>query len=94
MSYSEKQIKDRLIKYLEERGYYTLLLVATNKPGIPDVLAIDTKSHPIFIEVKRPGLKARKLQEYRMQQLRDHGVKAFVFDGDFTELESILGHVQ
>jgi len=36
------------------------------------------KSDVEFIEVKKPGGKVSKLQEYRIKELQDHGVKVTI----------------
>jgi hypothetical protein len=51
----------------------------TNKNGIPDLLAIPRNSDVIFIEVKAVNGKLSKLQEYRLKELQNHGVKVEVF---------------
>lgn len=78
---TEQQIQTRLIKELEDKGYYVIKLVKTNKNGIPDLIAIPPGSNVEFIEVKRPDGKLSKLQEYRIKELKNHGVKAIVYYG-------------
>jgi Holliday junction resolvase len=73
---TEQQIQTKIIKKLESQGYYVIKLVQTNKPGIPDLIAIPKDSDVEFIEVKRPGGKASPLQLYRIKELNNHGVKA------------------
>jgi Holliday junction resolvase len=75
----ESQIQFKKIKELEAQGYYVLKLIKTNKNGIPDLLAIPKNSDALFIEVKGPTGKLSKLQEYRIKELTEHGVKAEVF---------------
>jgi Holliday junction resolvase len=75
----ESQIQSKKIKELEAQGYYVLKLVKTNKNGIPDIIAIPPNSDVLFIEVKGPTGKLSKLQEYRIKELTEHGVKAEVF---------------
>lgn len=77
----EQQIQTRLIKELEAKGYYVIKLVKTNKNGIPDLIVIPPGSNVEFIEVKRPDGKLSKLQEYRIKELKNHGVKAIVYYG-------------
>jgi len=72
----ESQIQSKKIKELEAQGYYVLKLVKTNKNGIPDLLAIPKNSDVLFIEVKGPTGKVSKLQEYRIKELTEHGIKA------------------
>ena len=78
---TEQQIQSKRIKELEAQGYYVIKLIRTNKNGIPDLLAIPRDSTIMFIEVKRPGQKPSKLQEYRMKELNEHGIKTEVYKG-------------
>ena len=79
---TEQQIQSKRIKELEAQGYYVIKLIRTNKNGIPDLLAIPPNSGVLFSEVKRPGQKPSKLQEYRMKELNNHGIKTEVYKGD------------
>jgi len=74
----ESQIQSKKIKELEEQGYYVIKLINTNKNGIPDLLAIPKNSDVLFIEVKGPNGKLSKLQEFRIKELNQHGVKTEV----------------
>jgi Holliday junction resolvase len=77
----EQQVQSKLIKELEDKGYYVIKLVKTNKNGIPDLIAIPMNSDVEFYEVKSDTGKLSKLQEYRIKELNKHGVKAEVFYG-------------
>jgi len=77
----EQQIQAKRIKQLEAEGYYVIKLINTNKNGIPDLIAIPKNSDVLFSEVKRPGNKPSKLQEYRIKELRTHGLNVEVYDG-------------
>ena len=70
---TEQQIQTKRIKELEGQGYYVIKLIKTNKNGIPDIIAIPPNSDVIFSEVKRPGGKLSKLQEYRLKELKHYG---------------------
>lgn len=78
---TEQQIQTKLIKELEAKGYYVIKLVKTNKNGIPDLIAIPKNSDVEFFEVKRYDGKPSKLQEFRIKELKKHGVKAIIFYG-------------
>jgi len=74
----EQQIQSRKIKELEAQGYYVIKLTTTNKNGIPDLIAIPPNSDVLFVEVKGPTGKLSKLQEYRIKELNQHGIKTEV----------------
>jgi len=72
---TEQQIQTKKIKELEAQGYYVIKLIRTNKNGIPDLLAIPKDADVLFVEVKAANGKVSKLQEFRMRELNDHGIK-------------------
>lgn len=78
----EQQIQSKKIKELEAEGYYVIKLIRTNKNGIPDLIAIPKGSDVLFVEVKKPDGKLSKLQEYRLKELKAHGVKIEIYKGD------------
>jgi Holliday junction resolvase len=77
----EQQIQTKKIKQLESEGYYVIKLISTNKNGIPDLLAIPQDSDVLFVEVKGPKGKLTKLQEYRIKELKSHGIKTEIHRG-------------
>ena len=66
----ESKIQAKKIKELEKEDYYVIKLVMTNKPGIPDLIAIPKDCNILFVEVKQPTGKLSKLQEYRKKNYR------------------------
>lgn len=78
---SEQKIQSKRIKQLEAEGYYVIKLTTTNKNGIPDLLAIPPNSDVLFVEVKKAKGKLSKLQEYRINELKKHGVKTEIYRG-------------
>lgn len=77
----ESKIQNKKIKELEKQGYYVIKLIVTNRPGIPDLIAIPPNSDVLFVEVKRPDGKVSKLQEYRHKELEEKGIKVEIFRG-------------
>lgn len=75
----ESKIQSKKIKELEDKGYYVIKLIITNKPGIPDILAIPRNSDVEFYEVKGPKGEVEPLQEWRIKELTKHGVKVETF---------------
>jgi Holliday junction resolvase len=78
---TEQQIQSKRIKQLEAEGYYVLKLMQTNKNGIPDVVAIPPNSGVLFSEIKTPKGRLSKLQEYRLKELEEHGLRTEVYRG-------------
>jgi hypothetical protein len=76
---TEQQIQSKKIKELEAQGYYVIKLMKTNKNGIPDLLAIPHGADVLFLEVKGPTGRVSPLQEFRINELKKHGLKAEVF---------------
>jgi Holliday junction resolvase len=75
----EAQIQSKKIKELESQGYYVIKLVKTNKNGIPDLLAIPKDSNVLFIEVKGPKGTTSPLQDFRIEELENHGIKVEIY---------------
>ncbi len=63
-------------------GYYVIKLTVTNKNGIPDLIAIPKDSDVLFSEIKKPRGKVSAIQQFRIKQLNDHGIKTEVYRGD------------
>ncbi len=78
---TEQQIQKKRIKQLEDEGYYVIKLIKTNKNGIPDLVAIPPDCDVLFSEVKKPDGKVSALQEYRLKELKKHGIKTEIFRG-------------
>ena len=77
----ETDIQAKRIKQLEAEGYYVIKLLKTNKNGIPDLIAIPKNADVLFSEVKTPKGRLSKLQEYRIKELKKHGLKTEIYKG-------------
>jgi Holliday junction resolvase len=77
----EQDIQAKRVKQLESEGYYVIKLMKTNKNGIPDLIAIKP-GDVLFSEVKTKNGKLSKLQEYRLNELKDYGFKTEVYRGE------------
>ena len=78
---TEQQIQAKKIKELESKGYYVIKLINTNKNGIPDIIAIAPSADVLFVEVKKEDGKVSKLQEFRLKELQNHGLKTEIHRG-------------
>ena len=86
---TEQQIQTHRIKELEAKGYYVIKLIKTNKNGIPDLLAIPPGADVLFSEVKTPKGRVSKLQEYRLQELQEHGINTEIYRGPKANTNNI-----
>jgi len=78
---TEQQIQKKRIEQLEAQGYYVIKLIKTNKNGIPDLVAIPPGADVLFSEIKKQKGKVSPLQEYRIKELKEHGVTVEIFRG-------------
>lgn len=78
---TEQQIQKKRINELESEGYYVLKLMKTNKNGIPDLVAIPPDCGVLFSEIKTKNGRLSKLQQYRIKELNNHGIKTEVYKG-------------
>lgn len=81
----EQQIQSKIIRNLEKEGWYVVKLITTTKAGIPDLLCLKN-GRAVFIEVKRPGGKVSKLQEFRHDELRKQGFEVIITTECITNL--------
>ena len=79
---TEQQIQAKRISQLEDEGYYVIKLTMTNKNGIPDLIAIPKNSDVLFSEIKKPKGKLSVIQQFRLKQLNEHGIKTEVYRGE------------
>ena len=75
---TEQQIQSKIIKKLEQEGYFVVKLIKTNKNGIPDLLAVK-ENDTMFVEVKRPDGKLSELQKIRIEELREKNIKVLIW---------------
>ena len=87
----EKHIEKKLSDIVKERD--GMCLKQTGMAGIPDRLVLMPGGKCGFVELKAPGEKPRKLQEFRMKQLRKIGFQCFVID-DTTQIGGVLDAIQ
>ena len=87
----ESVIENHLEKLAKENGFLYYKFTSPGRDGVPDRILIGF-GHTVFIELKRPGKKPRKKQEYVIGKMRDHGAYVFVIDNkdDCEKLINLL----
>lgn len=79
---TEKQIEQRLVKAVKDRGGLCPKWVSPGWDGVPDRMILFPGGRMAFVEVKRPGEKPRPLQVHRHGQLRALGFTVYVLDNE------------
>jgi len=71
---TEQSIQKKITTYLKQQNIYNFKVISANKSGIPDIIALHQGKF-ISIEVKTPKTKnnTSKLQEYQLNQIKEHG---------------------
>jgi len=76
----ENRVENYLIRKVEKLGGKAYKWNPTGVIGVPDRMVLLPGGKVIFVELKAPGKKARKIQEYRAKQLRELGFQVECLD--------------
>lgn len=75
----EKDIEKYLVNQCKKNNIIEFKMVSPSNAGIPDRLLLYNGNY-IFIELKKPGKKPRKLQIYMINKLKSYGAIVYVAD--------------
>lgn len=73
-----KNIERRLVREVRRRGGIVYKFVAPSNNGVPDRLVIIPGGRVDFIELKRPGGRASKLQLKQHDRIRAVGANVYI----------------
>lgn len=76
----ESVIEKRLKKEIKKIGGKALKFVSPGMSGVPDRIVLMPQGRIVFVELKAPGKKRRKLQEYRAKELQNLGFRVECID--------------
>jgi hypothetical protein len=76
----ESKIEKRLKNKINQIGGKALKFVSPGVAGVPDRIVLLPHGKIIFVELKAPGEKLRKLQEFRAKELRNLGFDVRTID--------------
>ena len=85
---SESTIQNKIIKYLNRNGAYTIKTISTNRSGSPDIICC-FKGLFIAVEVKTDKGIVSKLQEYHQKEIINSGGIALIVRSA-EEVEQLL----
>lgn len=83
----EKEIEKRLVKYVKSKNGLCIKLISPSSVGLPDRLVI-LQDKIIFVELKAPKQKPRKIQTVMMNRLKALGCDVRVID-NLADIEKI-----
>ncbi|MEU7322477.1 VRR-NUC domain-containing protein [Streptomyces griseoviridis] len=87
----ESTIEDYLLSQCRAHGFLCLKFVSPARRGVPDRIVV-APSGTVFVEVKRPGGRLRKLQQLTHAKLRRHGAEVHVVD-DKPSIDVFIAHL-
>lgn len=80
MPETEKQIERKLVEETNKIGGKALKLSAMYYTGLPDRICLFPGGRIMFVEVKSPGKRPRKIQLKAHKMLRDLGFRVEIID--------------
>ena len=69
--------QSRIIKEMEQKGFFVLKIITTNKNGICDLLCMKLGEPDVWIECKEKNDTLKELQRFRIDELRKMGKIAY-----------------
>ena len=76
----ESKIQAKIIKKLEQQGYFVLKIIRCNKNGCPDLLALKD-GRCFFVEVKTETGVLSEIQKYRIDELKKFNIETKIWTG-------------
>lgn len=77
----ESSIQNRLIRLLEQQGWYVQKTEGRSRNGFPDVTAVDPLGNVWFIELKRTAGKPSPYQCRELKALAQHNANVMLLYG-------------
>lgn len=87
---TEAQIQAKIIKIMENDGWFVVKLIQTNRNGIPDLVA-HKEGKTLYVEVKAINGRISPLQAHRITELTKAGIPSFIVRTE-TEINDIIAN--
>lgn len=92
-SMRERQVEQKLVKAVKDRGGMCLKFTSPGFDGVPDRIILFPGGHIGFVELKAPGKEMRPLQKKRKRQLEQLGFLVFTIDHP-SKIKEVLDVIQ
>lgn len=89
----ENSIEKRLVTEVERVGGWCLKLPAIHNAGLPDRICLFPGGRILFVELKAPGKRPRKIQLFIHNKLRGLGFRVEVVDTP-EQIETIINEYE
>ncbi|MFF4410222.1 VRR-NUC domain-containing protein [Streptomyces sp. NPDC001404] len=87
----ERVIEGYLLDQCRAHGFLCLKFVSPARGGVPDRIVVGPRG-TVFVEVKRPGSRLRKLQQLTHAKLRRYGAEVHIVD-DNPSVDAFIAHL-
>ena len=87
---TEAQIQAKIIRTMENDGWFVVKLIQTNRNGIPDLVA-HKEGKTLYVEVKAINGRISPLQAHRITELTKAGIPSFIVRTE-TEINDIIAN--
>lgn len=87
----EKDLQAKCLRYLKSIKAWTVKTIASNRAGVPDILAC-INGRFIAFEIKRKGEKATPLQLYNGREIEDAGGEWYLID-DYEKFKQTINTI-
>lgn len=87
----EKSLESYFMDKVNALGGICYKFVSPGNSGVPDRVVI-YKGCVVFVELKRPGKKPRKLQQLMIEEIRRQGVPAFAVNSK-EQIDSLIARL-
>ena len=77
----EKQIEAKMGQMLRRRGALFYKFVSPGQPGVPDRIIVLPGGRCVFVELKTEIGRLTRIQDWQLEQLRQHGAEVYVIKG-------------
>lgn len=88
----ERDIERKLKKRVESNGGWCLKFISS-VGGVPDRLCLFPLGRAVFVEVKRPGERPRKIQQRQMDRIRKLGFDVRVVDSE-QDIQELINDME